>query len=67
MAPWLSRALSGPVSYWALYTGLLSYVLIGLVATVEYVVRKARFREYGAELVDRVLARVFPPQQGASS
>ncbi len=60
----LSAALAvyASVSLWALYTGLLAYLLIGLLATAEYVVRKARFREYGAGLHDRLLARVFPPR-----
>lgn len=59
-------ALGGPLSWWALYTGAIAYVLIGTVATVEYVVRKAMFREYGAGLHDRILARVFPPHSGAT-
>lgn len=54
-------ALFAPVSYWAVYTGVIAYVLVGLVATVEYVVRKHRFREYGSGLHDRILARLFPP------
>jgi uncharacterized membrane protein len=49
---------------WALYTGLIAYVLIGLLGASEYVVRKARFREYGSGLQDRLLARVFPPTAG---
>jgi uncharacterized membrane protein len=54
-------ALFAPLGWWTLYTGALGYVLIGLLATGEYIVRKHRFRKYGAHLVDRVLARVFPP------
>ena len=48
--------------WWALYTGLVAYVLMGLLATVEYVVRKARFRSYGPGLHDRLLSSVFPPR-----
>jgi uncharacterized membrane protein len=55
-------ALFASLSRWALYTGLWAYVLIGLLGAAEYVVRKARFREYGAGLHDRLLARVFPPR-----
>ena len=51
---------------WTLYNGLVAYVLIGVLATCEYVVRKARFREYGNGLHDRVLARVFPPPRRPS-
>lgn len=58
-------ALFASVASWALYTGLVAYLLIGLLATAEYVVRKARFREYGAGLHDRLLARVFPPRSAA--
>jgi hypothetical protein len=47
-----------------LYTGLIAYVLIGILGASEYVVRKARFREYGNGLHDRLLARVFPPTAG---
>jgi uncharacterized membrane protein len=53
-------ALFASVAVWALYTGLIAYVLVGAVATVEYVVRKARFREYGTGLHDRLLERLFP-------
>lgn len=58
-------ALFAPVSTWALYTGLIAYVLIGVLGASEYVVRKYRFREYGAGLHDRLLAKVFPPSREA--
>jgi uncharacterized membrane protein len=54
-------ALWGSLAAWSLYTGLIAYVLIGALGSTEYVVRKIRFREYGAGLHDRLLARVFPP------
>lgn len=60
-------ALYASVASWALYTGLVAYLLIGLLATAEYVVRKARFRAYGAGLHDRLLARVFPPRPAAAN
>lgn len=56
----------GSLSSWALYNGLIAYVLIALLATCEYVVRKFRFREYGAGLHDRLLARLFPPHSEVS-
>ncbi len=59
-------AVRAPLWVWALYTGAIAYGLIGVLATVEYVVRKARFREYGAGIHDRILARVFPPHSGAT-
>jgi uncharacterized membrane protein len=54
-------AVCAPVAWWTLYTGFLSYVALGAVASVEYVIRKARFRKYGPAPIDRALARVFPP------
>lgn len=59
-------AVRGPLWMWTLYTGAIAYGLIGLVASVEYITRKARFREYGAGLHDRILSRVFPPHSGAT-
>jgi uncharacterized membrane protein len=62
----LSSALAcfASLATWALYTGLIAYVLIGVLGASEYVVRKARFREYGSGLHDRLLARLFPPTAG---
>jgi uncharacterized membrane protein len=57
-------AALAPLSWWTLYNGLLAYLLIGVLATVEYIVRKFRFRDYGPGLHDRVLARLFPPHSG---
>ena len=53
-----------PLSWWALYNGLLAYVGMGILGAGEYVVRKFRFREYGSGLHDRLLARLFPPSTG---
>lgn len=60
----LFLACFASLATWALYTGLIAYVLIGALGASEYVVRKARFREYGDSLHDRLLARVFPPAAG---
>ena len=57
-------ALWAPLSWWTLYNGLFAYGLMGLLGSAEYVVRKFRFREYGAGFHDRLLARVFPPRTG---
>lgn len=54
-------AALGPRSAWALYSGVLSYVLMGLLFAVEYVIRKARFGRFGPGLVDRSLARLVGP------
>ncbi len=55
-------ALFAEVAAWALYTGVIAYVLMGVLGATEYLVRKARFREYGSGLHDRLIARVFPPR-----
>jgi uncharacterized membrane protein len=59
-------AVWAPLAWWTLYNGLLAYGLMGLLAAAEYVVRKARFREYGPGLHDRLLARLFPPRTGVA-
>lgn len=54
-------ALFGPRSAWALYTGLISYVLMGLLFAGEFVVRKYRFRHHPPQnVLDRLAARIFP-------
>ena len=57
-----SLALFASLAAWVLYTGLVSYVLIGALATAEYAMRKYRFRDYGGGVHDRVLSRLFPPR-----
>jgi len=54
-------AILAPVKWWALHTGLVAYVLMGLLFATEYVYRKYLFRDYGALPHDRLIARVFPP------
>lgn len=57
----LLLGLFAPLAWWASYTGLIAYILMGMLFALEYIVRKARFRDYGESLRDRMLARVFPP------
>lgn len=57
----LALALSRDTRLWALYTGFVSYLLIGLLFTVEYVYRHKRFRRYRGGLADPLLMRLFPP------
>lgn len=52
----------GLLSWWALYNGLIAYILMGALFTVEYIVRKATFRRFDDTLADRVLAAVLPPR-----
>lgn len=53
-------AVTGPLSLWAVYTGLVSYLLIGVVFTGEFVVRRVRFRHFGNGFHDRLLKRILP-------
>jgi uncharacterized membrane protein len=52
-------ALLAPLSWWALYNGLLAYVLIGLLGATEYVIRKRRFGRFGDNVIDRALQSVL--------
>jgi uncharacterized membrane protein len=54
-------ALFAPFSYWALYNGLIAYLLIAALASTEYVIRKYRFRRFGENILDRVLKKVLLP------
>ena len=56
----LALAAFAPRSWWAAFSGLGVYLVIGGVFGAEYVVRRARFRRFEPHLVDRVLARVLP-------
>lgn len=57
----LALALLAPLSWWALYNGLLAYVLIGLLGASEYVIRKRRFGRFGDNPLDRALRAVLAP------
>lgn len=61
IAFWL--AVSGSREAWALYTGLISYLLIGALFAVEFVVRHYRFRRYLGSTCDPLLKRFFPPRE----
>jgi uncharacterized membrane protein len=52
-------ALCAPRSWWAAYTGGISYGLLGALFAGEYLVRRARFGRYGGGSLDRLLARLF--------
>ncbi len=51
---------TGPVARWALYTGVVSYVLMGVLFAGEYIVRRARFRRFGPGPADRALRALLP-------
>jgi len=57
LARWASLAV------WTAYVGAGSYVLVGALFAVEYVVRKLSFRDYGRNPIDWLLGKLFPPRQ----
>jgi len=59
-------ALSAPLRWWALYTGLVFYLLMGLLVGAEFCFRKWWFRYYGSGPVDRLIARLFPAEATAN-
>lgn len=61
----LHLALARELEIWALYTGLVSYVLMGMLFAGEYVYRHWRFRRYVGGFADPLLMRVFPPRSPA--
>ncbi len=59
-------ALFAPLGWWAFYTGVLFYGLLGALLAAEFCVRKWWFRYYDDGLADRVFARWFPPEKTAN-
>ena len=55
-------AAAAPLAWWALYTGALAYILVGLGFTIEYIVRKRTFRRFGDSLPERLMARLLTPR-----
>ncbi len=58
-------ALTAPIAWWALYTGLISYLVVGVLFAGEFVLRKLWFRYYDDGPADRILRWAFPPQRTA--
>lgn len=59
-------ALRDDPQWWALYNGLVAYVIMGGLFAGEYVVRKLRFGRFGQHPLDRALARVASRRGGPS-
>ena len=57
----LYLALARDIEEWALFTGFISYVLIGMLFGAEYLYRHWRFRRYMGGFADPLLKRFFPP------
>jgi uncharacterized membrane protein len=58
----LALALLGSLESWALYNGLVAYLLIAALFTAEFVYRTWRFRRYRGAVTDPLLRRIFPPR-----
>lgn len=58
----LELALQGSQRAWAVYTGLVAYVLLGLLFAAEYAVRQWRFRRYTGARTDEFWKLLFPPR-----
>jgi len=61
----LGLAILGWTRAWAVWTGGIAYALMGALLSGEYLLRKWRFREYGAGFHDRLLAKLWPPEGDA--
>lgn len=57
---WL--ALRAPIELWALYTGLVAYLLVGVLFAAELTYRSWRFRRYDGDLTDVFFRKLFPPR-----
>lgn len=60
---WL--AFAGTPGQWATYTGFVSYLLVGLLFSAEYVFRHYRFRRYLGAPLDPLLRKLFPPRESS--
>lgn len=54
-------AFAGTRGAWALYTGGIAYLAMGMVFAVEFIYRHWRFRRYFGLPTDPLLRRIFPP------
>lgn len=54
----LALAAAAPLSWWALYTGGIAYLLVGTLVAVEFVLRKRRFGRDDGDLYDRLSHRI---------
>ena len=59
----LALAFGGNVAVWTIYTGAVSYVLMGMLFAGEYIYRHWRFRRYVGASTDPILKLFFPPRE----
>jgi uncharacterized membrane protein len=57
---WL--ALRASLESWTIYTGVVAYVLVGLLFAAEMTYRAWRFRRYEGDVTDVLFRRLFPPR-----
>lgn len=55
-------AIAASVEAWALYTGVIAYILMGLMFAGELTYRSWRFRYYDGAATDVLFRRLFPPR-----
>lgn len=48
---------------WIFYNGFLSYIMIGLLFSIEMTYRYYRFRNYGNTFIDNFYKRIFKPRE----
>jgi uncharacterized membrane protein len=63
----LFLALARDIESWALFTGLISYILIGTLFGGEYLYRHWRFRRFVGGFADPLLKVIFPPRSKSST
>lgn len=63
----LYLALARDVETWALFTGLISYLLVGMLFGGEYIYRHWRFRRFVGGFADPLLKWFFPPHSESSA
>jgi uncharacterized membrane protein len=63
----LGLARWSPLAVWTGYVGVVSYVLVGVLFAIEYVIRKIRFRDYGRNPLDWLLGKLFPAARSGLS
>jgi uncharacterized membrane protein len=65
ISAWLAFAATRQT--WAIYTGFLAYLLVGLLFACEFVVRSWRFGRYQGTIVEPLFRRIFPPPRGGTA
>ena len=61
----LALALFAELWIWTLYTGVISYLLMGLLFGAELLVRSWRFHNFSGAFAEPLLRRLFPQEPSA--